>query len=75
MLQDAAVAITTLQTLADEISAAGASPGFLMSLGALSQVQRDIQRSQKSEFLRLWESAAEIAAGWKSIRDPGEAGQ
>ena len=75
LLQDAAVAIAMLQTFAVKISDAGASPGFLMSLGALIQVQRDIQRSQKVEFLRLWGSATEIAAQWKGIRDLGEAGQ
>jgi CHAD domain-containing protein len=70
-LQNSAVALALLQGIAEE-SSSEASPGFLLALGALIQLQRDLRRAQRGEFLGLWESAADIGARWKRIRDLGE---
>jgi inorganic triphosphatase YgiF len=66
-LQDAAVAASLLQTLAED-SAREAPAGFLMSLGALAQLQRDTRRAKREEFLQRWKSAAQLAAQWQVIR-------
>jgi inorganic triphosphatase YgiF len=66
-LQDAAVASAILQDLAAN-AALGASPGFLMSLGALVQLQRDTRQVKRGEFLERWGSVGQLSAQWQSIR-------
>jgi hypothetical protein len=43
------------------------SEEFLLSVGAMLQVQRDIQRAQRERFARRWKSASELVDFWKSL--------
>ena len=71
-------AVTALQLLSDtfaEVPGDLRSEGFLLSAGALLQVQRDIQFAQRERFVRRWKSATELLTLWKGLRsalgDPG----
>ena len=64
-------AVTALQLLSDtlaEVPGDLRSEGFLLSAGALLQVQRDIQIAQRERFARRWKSASQLVGLWKSLR-------
>jgi len=68
--QDAATAVRLLTEMLGEVPAEDRSEELLLSMGAMLQVQRDIQRTQRQKFCRKWSSAAELPALWKKLREP-----
>jgi len=65
--QDAATALRMLSGLLAETPPDLRSEEFLLSVGAMLQVQRDIQRAQRERFARRWKSASELVDFWKSL--------
>ena len=64
-------AVTALRLLADTLAEVPdhlRSEGFLLSAGALFQVQRDIQAAQRERFARRWKTASQLIALWKTLR-------
>ena len=58
--QDAATAVRVLSGIVEELPSDVRSDELLLSMGALLQVQRDVQQSQRKVFARRWESAAQL---------------
>jgi inorganic triphosphatase YgiF len=65
--QDAATALHTLSGILEESPSGGRTDGFLLSMGAMLQVQRDIQRAQRERFVRRWASASELFDLWRRL--------
>ncbi len=61
--QDARVAVDVLTKLAEE-PGLRAEPAWLLALGALVQVQRDIMRAQRERFRTLWGSVQGLFDLW-----------
>ncbi|MGA2641552.1 MAG: CHAD domain-containing protein [Spirochaetia bacterium] len=73
--QDAVTALHMLSGFLGELPHDGRSEGFLLSMGAMLQVQRDIQRAQRETFARRWKSAAGLVDLWHGLRGTlGDAG-
>ena len=66
--QDAVTALRVLSDAVAEVPEDQRSEGFLMTAGALLQVQRDIQAVQRGRFARRWKSAHQLIASWKTLR-------
>ena len=66
--QDAATALRLLSEAREEIPQSERSESFLLSMGAMEQVQRNIQAAQREIFARRWSSAPELVALWKRVR-------
>jgi CHAD domain-containing protein len=66
--QDATAALHMLSGFLVEVPTGSRSEGFLLSMGAMLQVQRDIQRAQRARFARQWKSAPGIIDLWKGVR-------
>ncbi|MGO9309074.1 MAG: CHAD domain-containing protein [Spirochaetia bacterium] len=66
--QDAATALRMLSGLLTEMPPDGRSNGFFLSMGAMLQVQRDIQKDQRERFARRWKSAPELVEAWHRLR-------
>jgi len=71
--QDAAAAVRVLTEILQQAPPAVRTEDFLLSMGSLIQVQRDIQLAQRQKFLRLWESAPRMLESWKRLRAQAEA--
>jgi len=71
--QDAAAAVRVLTEILQQAPPAVRTEDFLLSMGSLIQVQRDIQLTQRQKFLRLWESAPRLLESWKRLRAQVEA--
>jgi CHAD domain-containing protein len=71
--QDATTALRMLSGMWEEVPQAERSEGFLLSIGALLQVQRGIQGAQRELFSRRWKSAPELIVLWKHVRGAGGA--
>ena len=67
--QDATTALHVFTGLLADAKDDERSEGFLLSMGAMLQVQRDMQRDQREKFARRWKSAAELIALWKRVRN------
>ena len=65
--QDAATAIRLLTDLLGGLGPRDG--GVLLPMGALLQVQREIQRAQRQKFERRWDLAAELPTLWKRLRE------
>jgi CHAD domain-containing protein len=66
--QDATTALTMLSEAREDVPHGERSEGFLLSMGAMLQVQRDIQSAQREIFARRWKSALELIMLWKRMR-------
>jgi CHAD domain-containing protein len=66
--QDAATALTMLADAREDVPASERSEDFLLSMGAMLQLQRDIQRAQREIFERSWKSAPDLIMLWKRMR-------
>jgi CHAD domain-containing protein len=66
--QDAATALHMLSGFLAELPPEGRSDAFLLSMGAMLQVQRDIQKTQRERFARRWKSAPELVDLWHGLR-------
>jgi inorganic triphosphatase YgiF len=67
--QDATAALHMLSGFLVEVPTGSRSEGFLLSMGAMLQVQRDLQRAQRTRFARQWKSASGIVDLWNRVRD------
>ena len=73
--QDATTALSMLSEVREEVPQNERSESFLLSMGAMLQVQRDIQSTQREAFEHRWKSALELIALWKRVRGAmGEGG-
>jgi CHAD domain-containing protein len=66
--QDATTALTVLSDVLEKVPRNKRSESLLLSMGAILQVQRDIQGAQRAIFGRRWESANELIALWRRVR-------
>ena len=66
--QDATTALTMLSDAREDVPHNERSEAFLLSMGAMLQVQRGIQGAQREIFERRWKSAPELIMLWKRIR-------
>ena len=66
--QDASAALRMLGETREDVPSDDRSEAFLLSMGAMLQVQRDIQKTQREVFARRWASAGELMALWKRMR-------
>ena len=66
--QDATTALSVLSDVLEEVPRDERSEGLLLSMGAILQVQRDIQGAQREIFGRRWKSANELIALWRRVR-------
>ena len=66
--QDATTALRMLSEAQEDVPQNERSEGFLLAMGAMLQVQRDIQNAQREIFARRWTSALDLIALWKRIR-------
>lgn len=66
--QDATTAHSVLSDVLEEVPRDERSEGLLLSMGAILQVQRDIQGAQREIFGRRWKSANELIALWRRVR-------
>jgi CHAD domain-containing protein len=66
---DAVVALEFLKGLPHDVPSD--SEQYVMSLGALMQVQRTVLREHRARFLDLWETADTLVATWKQSDERG----
>ena len=66
--QDATTALSVLSEALEEVPPGERSEGMLLSMGAILQVQRDIQGAQREIFGRRWKSVNELIALWRRVR-------
>jgi len=66
--QDAATALVLLSGFLAEAPRDAGSEGFLLAMGALLQLQRDSQKTQRDRFARRWKSAPGLTVLWKGLR-------
>lgn len=66
--QDAATALHMLSGFQSDVPRDGRSDGFLLSMGAMLQVQRDIRKTQRERFVRRWKSAPDLVDLWQGLR-------
>jgi CHAD domain-containing protein len=66
--QDAITAERLLTETLEKIPNESRSEDFLLSMGALLQLQRDARQTQREEFVRRWRSAPELLVVWKGVR-------
>lgn len=66
--QDATTALHEYSGLLAEARHNDRSDEFLLSMGAMLQVQRDMQRDQRERFSGRWKTAPELIALWKRVR-------
>jgi len=70
--QDAAAAIRMLTEILQQAPSSERKESYLLSMGSLIQVQRNIQQVQREKFFRLWESGSRLLESWKRARvEPG----
>jgi CHAD domain-containing protein len=67
--QDATTALRVLSEVLEDVPPNERAEGMLLSMGALLQVQRDIQSAQRALFSSRWKSAAELVVLWSQVRD------
>jgi CHAD domain-containing protein len=67
--QDAATAFLRLSQLKEEAPKELLTESFLVSMGAILQVEREIQMDQREKFLRRWKTAPDLIAQWKRMRN------
>jgi CHAD domain-containing protein len=67
--QDAVTCLHMLGGVLAETPGEIRSERFLITMGALQQVQRGIQADQRAVFAERWETARELLDVWKKVRD------